>query len=97
MKLDEQYSGNYVDGIFFTEKEITNARSFGKIRVESKRMNSNLAKLKVTLAGKAISRGANAVSNYKYGQKRTLLSLWDDTMWYAEGLAVRVEDVNEHK
>ncbi len=81
--------GNYSGGIYFTEGgEIRVRQTLGRERVESKRMNSNLAELKMKLAEKARRKGGNAVIDYKYGQKRTLLSIWDDTMWYAEGVVV---------
>jgi hypothetical protein len=91
MNVEETYRGNYADGIFFTEGGMVDAELLGKVRVESKKMNSNLAQLKVRLARLAREKGANAICQYKYGQKRTLLSIWDDTMWYAEGIAALAE------
>ncbi len=92
MKLDEKYRGNYESGIFFTESEIKDEHQvLKKIKSDSKMMNANLGIVKSKMASKAKHLGANAIMNFKYGQKRTLLSIWDDTKWYAEGVAIKLE------
>ncbi len=94
MELDKKYRGSYVDGIFITEGPIDEPyMELGIISVDSKRMNSNLSELKKKLAKSATLKKADAIINYKYGQKRTLLSIWDDTKWHAEGMAVKMKDL----
>jgi hypothetical protein len=92
MDLDKKYRGSYVDGIFITEESIDEPHTeLGLIQVDSKRMNSNLSELKKKLAKAAELKKADAIINYKYGQKRTLLSIWDDTKWHAEGMAIKLK------
>ena len=93
MALEDKYQGSYVDGVFITEDILSEGhKQLGAIKVTSQRMNSNLAELKKKLARAARLKGANVIMSYKYGQKRTLLSLWDDTMWYASGIAAKLDD-----
>ncbi len=93
MRLDEKYQGTMVEGIFVTEDEISESyENIGIIQVKSLRMNSNLSELKKKLVRIAKLKKADAIICYKYGQKRTILSLWDDTKWYAEGRAIRIKN-----
>ncbi len=92
MRLDKNYPGTYVDGIFFTEDIIDEPHQIvGAVRADSVRMNSNQSELRKKLATIVTRKGANAVMSYKYGQKRTLLSIWDDTKWQASGIAIKIE------
>ncbi len=90
--LEEKSQGNYLDGIFFTESEIKEEHEVIKwLKVDSLLMNANLRSVKNKLASEAKRLGADAIMNFKYGQKRTLLSIWDDTKWYGEGVLVRLK------
>jgi uncharacterized protein YbjQ (UPF0145 family) len=93
MKLEEKYKGNYLENIFFTESEIIEPNKvLGKVKSDSLLMNSNLKKVKNNLAKQAKRLGADAIMNFKYGQKRTILSIWDDTKWYGNGVAIKLND-----
>ena len=58
----------------------------------------NLDNVKAQLAEKAKKLGANAIINFKYGQKNTswfrslLLSLDDNVNWYGDGEAVKISN-----
>jgi uncharacterized protein YbjQ (UPF0145 family) len=83
------------NGVFFAETAIPNATTIRHLHVEISRQNSNLDAVKQRLASDAKNAGANAVMNFRYGQRAhglmDLLSFkWDTESWYGEGDAVRV-------
>ena len=89
--------GTETDGIFFTEKEIGHAKQVKHISVEISRQNANLFQLKKRMAGEAQRVGANAIMNFRYGQRAhrglKLLALkWDTESWHGEGEAVNAAD-----
>jgi len=93
MNLAEKYRGTTVDGIFFTESLIKEPHTIlGKLDSKSLRMNANLRIIKEKLAAKAKQIGADAIMKFEYGQKRDLISLWDDTRWYGRGIAIQLQD-----
>ena len=88
IKLEEKYRGNYVDGIFFTESAITDAHTVcGQVKSDKNRINANLGIIKAMLAEKAKKLGADAIINFKYGQKSSFLS---ETKWFGEGIAIKL-------
>jgi hypothetical protein len=92
MNLEKKYKGTVLNGIFFTELDISEPYSILRsIKVRSEKMNANLAFVKQKMAKEAKQLSADAIIRFKYGQKRSLLSLWDDTVWYGEGDAVKVK------
>lgn len=88
--------GTIYDDVFFTERSITGIAPIKRIHVEISRQNSNLLEVKSQMAREAKSIGANAVMNFKYGQKKhntweLLLSFkWDTESWHGEGDAVKI-------
>jgi hypothetical protein len=83
-------------GVFITEDDLP-GESLGVISISIGRQNANLSEVKERLAREAAKRGANAVSNLKYGQrKHGPLGLvnpfrWDTESWVGEGEAKRVQ------
>lgn len=88
--------GNTFENIFFTEDNIPNKPIVKHLHVEISRQNSNLTEVKKALVKKAISCGANALSNFCYGQKQhkwweQLFTLkWDTESWYGDGDALKI-------
>ncbi len=79
-------------GIFFAESKLSGT-DLGEIDVVIGRQNASLAEVKAKMARLAAQRGANAISNFEYGQKkRSFLTLrvWDSEDWYGRGSAVHV-------
>lgn len=89
-------NGTLCDDVFFTESNITGIAPIRKIHVEISRQNSNLFEVKKQMAGEAKSIGANAVMNFKYGQKKhktwelVLTFKWDTESWHGEGDAIKI-------
>jgi len=89
-------NGNVLDNIFFTEENISNTKIIKHLHVEISRQNSNLTEVKQRLANDAKSIEANAIINFKYGQRKhktwelVLTFKWDTESWYGEGDAVIV-------
>ena len=89
--------GTVCDGVFFTESALTGAAVVRHLRVEISRQNANLFQLKKRMAGEAQRVGANAIMNFRYGQRAhrglKLLALkWDTESWHGEGEAVNAAD-----
>ena len=88
---------SYLDGIIFIEGGMKNAHQLGPIKYVKdgfyNQQLKNLNDIKKQLVSKAKSMGANAIIDFKYGQKSTsafrsmLLTLDDNINWYAEGTA----------
>jgi len=62
--------GTVFDDVFFTESTITGIATIKHIHVEISRQNSNLFEVKKQMANEAKAIGANAIMNFKYGQKK---------------------------
>lgn len=90
------------DGIIFVEGSLDSAHKIGRIEYSKgsfyNQQLKNLSDIKRQLADKAKSMGANAIIEFTYGQKSTswfkatLLSLDDNINWYANGIAVRIDN-----
>ena len=84
--------------IFFTEAESSNGEYIRKINIEISMQNANLSLLKEKMAKQAKNAGANAIVNFKYGQKshkwweKVFTFKWDTESWYAEGDAVLLSE-----
>ena len=80
--------------IFFSEKNSTEGELKKKLVVEISRQNANLSQLKEKMAMEAKAAGANAIINFKYGQRahqwweKAFTFKWDTESWYGEGDAV---------
>ena len=91
-------TGTVCDGIFFAEGPIPRATRRQTLSVDISRQNANLGEVKRRLARDAKSVGANAVANFKYGQRahrwwtHILDFKWDSESWYGEGDAVVAQD-----
>jgi hypothetical protein len=95
--METRYGVNGVicDGVFFAETTIPNARTIRQLHVEISRQNANLDEVKQRLAREARDAGANAVMNFRYGQKAhkwtdlVFSFKWDTESWHGEGTAVK--------
>lgn len=82
-------------GVFITESDLP-GESLGHISVAIGKQNANLVEVKEKLAAEATKRGANAVANLYYGQRKhgpgQLLNpfRWDTEAWVGEGEAKQV-------
>ena len=83
--------GTELKGIFFTEGEVANTTVLGDALATSDKQNVSIEVLKDQLATQAISRGANAVDNWKYVQKGTVFS-FSSTRWVMTGRFLKVEE-----
>ncbi len=91
MNLHEKYRGSYENNIFFTEGDIKEHYTvLERLKKTSMRQNSNLKKIKESLAYDAAMMGADAVIHFKYGQKKSLFTLWDNTKWVVEGTVIKL-------
>lgn len=85
-------------GIFFCEGTIDGAVPVARIEVEISRQNADLFQIKDKMAEKTINCGANAIMNFKYGQRKhktwqLFLSFkWDTESWVGEGDAVTIHN-----
>lgn len=83
-------------GVFVTEGELP-GHELGAVSVSIGRQNANLRDVKERIAREAESRGANAVANFTYGQKKhgplQLINpvRWDTESWIGEGTAMSVQ------
>jgi hypothetical protein len=88
--------GTTSDGIFFTETAIVGATPRRRIKVEISRQNANLGEVKQRMASEARGAGANAIMNFRYGQKAhvwwqlVFTFKWDTESWHGEGDAVKL-------
>jgi hypothetical protein len=87
--------GSTFDGVFFTEASSPQP-VIRRVAVEISRQNSNLTEVKTRMAEQARSAGANAITNFVYGQRahkwwRQAFSFkWDSESWFGEGDAVQL-------
>ncbi len=83
-------------GIFFTEAAAPpSSHVLGTVSVRKNRQNWDLFKIKDELVRQAEALGANAIVEFKYGQRahkwyRLLLPVWDHEAWHGDGVAVRI-------
>ena len=84
--------GTELKGIFFTERQISTGKVLGDGSVSSDQQNISIDMLKEKLADQAITRGANAVDNWKYVQKGTVWSL-SSTRWVMTGRFLKAEEI----
>jgi len=87
------------DGVYFVEGDVPGARRQGPIDTKhdgwfSQSQLKSLDTLKAAIAAQVRSMGANAVVDFRYGQKnsfwRSLMSI-DDVWWYASGIVATVD------
>jgi hypothetical protein len=85
-------TGNWHDGVFFTEGIMRGGSPIGDhIEVEISRQNSNLTEVKTEMARQAKARGANVIQNFRYGQKAhqwwelVFTFKWDTESWHGSG------------
>jgi|ERR1035437_3620325 hypothetical protein len=88
-------TGNWHDGVFFTEGIMRGGSPIGDhIEVEISRQNSNLTEVKTEMARQAKARGANVIQNFRYGQKAhqwwelVFTFKWDTESWHGSGDAL---------
>lgn len=84
-------------GVLFSEgPPPVGVRIIQHIKAEKSRQNANLTVVKESLANQARALGANAVYNYRYGQKahsvfqQAFTFKWDTEGWHAEGDAASI-------
>ena len=86
--------GTEKDSIFFSESSPEQITTLKHIKVEISRQNANLAEVKIEMAKEAKLVNANAIVNFKYGQKahsgwdKFISFKWDTESWHGEGDAV---------
>jgi hypothetical protein len=86
--------GNFHTGIFFSEQPCS-AASLKQISAKKNRQNFTLTQIKDMMAAEAKAIGANAIVDFRYGQKshkwyqQTLIK-WDSEAWFGEGRAVNL-------
>lgn len=90
------------NGIIFIEGDEEYSSLLGNVEYKKEGFYNNQLKnldnVKSQLADKAKLLGANAVIEFKYGQKSTtwlrsmILRLDDNINWYGSGIAVKIDD-----
>ena len=92
-----------LNGILFIEGAYPYERDFGAVEYKKNFYNQqqkNLRDIKEQLAEKAKELGANAIINFKYGQKSSswfraaLLALDDNVNWFGNGQAVKISETS---
>ena len=86
--------GNYHGGIFFSEQS-SEAPTRQLINATKNRQNFTLTQIKDMMAVQARSAGANAIVDFRYGQRshkwyQQLTIKWDSEAWFGEGRAVNL-------
>ncbi|MBI4429805.1 MAG: hypothetical protein HY562_11885 [Ignavibacteriales bacterium] len=96
MKPPKGVQGLDFEGVFFTEQEISKYSTVRHIEVVIKRQNATLDDLKRRMANEAKAAGANAIKNFRYGQrimsalKALIRFQWEIEYWHGEGDAVKM-------
>ena len=90
------------EGIIFIEGTEHSGRVLGNVEYKKDSFYNNQLKnldnVKAQLAKKAKQLGANAIADFKYGQKNTswfrsmLLAFDDNVNWYGSGTAIRLDE-----
>ncbi len=86
--------GNFHGGIFFSEQSCA-AATVRTISAQKNRQNFTLTQIKDMMVVEAKSAGANAIVDFKYGQKahkwyQQMGLKWDNEAWFGEGRAVNL-------
>ena len=86
--------GNFHDGIFFSEQSAS-VGTMKQIAVKKNRQNFSLTQIKDMMAKEARAVGANAIVDFRYGQRshkwyQQIAIKWDTESWYGEGRAVNL-------
>ena len=86
--------GNFHNGIFFSEQSC-GAQTLITISVKKNRQNFSVTQIKDMMVVEAKSAGANAIVDFKYGQKahkwyQQIGLKWDTEAWFGEGRAVNL-------
>lgn len=82
-------------GVFITEQDLP-GDDLGFVSVTIGRQNADLGQIKELLAAQALSRGANAIAQLNYGQRKHSAGQlvnpfrWDTESWFGEGRAFLV-------
>ena len=88
------------DGIYFIEGEIDNARTIKSVAIElngvfSQTQLKTLDDVKKQMVSMAKKYNANAIIDFKYGQKssfwKSIFSL-DDVQWYGSGVIANISE-----
>lgn len=85
--------GNFHAGIFFSEQS-SGATTLKQIAVKKNRQNFTLVQIKDMMAVDAKAVGANAIVDFRYGQRShkwyqlAFQIKWDTEAWFGEGRAV---------
>lgn len=89
--------GTEQDGVFFSEAAPpTGYDALREISVEKNRQNLSLQTIKALMAREAIAAGADAIVNFRYGQRsqkwwqQAFTLRWDTEVWYGSGTAIRL-------
>lgn len=96
MKLPKGIDGKVFDEVFFTEHAIPRSSPIKHIKVDVHKQNVTLEEIRSRLAEAAKALGANAVMNFRYGQKlhsawEVIRHLhWEMEYWHGEGDAVKI-------
>ena len=96
MKPPKGVQGMVFDDVFFTEQEITKCAVVKHIEVMIKHQNASLDDVKRRISEEVKAAGANAVKNFRYGQrimstmKALLRFQWEIEFWHGEGDAVKM-------
>ena len=94
MRPPKGVQGLVFEDVFFTEQEVSKSPVVKHIEVVIKHQNATLDDVKRRLAADAKSAGANAVKNFRYGQRimSTFQALirfqWEIEYWHGEGAAI---------
>ena len=96
MKPPKGVQGLVFDDVFFTEQEIAKCAVVKHIEVMIKHQNASLDDVKRRISEEVKAAGANAVKNFRYGQrimstmKALLRFQWEIEFWHGEGDAVKM-------
>ena len=96
MKAPDGKVGVEFNDVLFTESAIPNATSIKRLSIFIRQQNSTLDDVKRDLSIQAKAIGANAIMNFRYGQRLATLwealikFEWDIELWYGEGDAVKL-------
>lgn len=88
--------GTVHEGVFFTESSLAAGERLGSVSVKIGKQNANLGQVKTKMAEQAKARGATAIAEFRYGQRKhgpiQLINpfRWDTEHWYGEGIAIRI-------
>jgi hypothetical protein len=96
MKHFKGLDGVTFNDVFFTEADVPKAPTLKDVKVVIKHQNASLDDVKFRMAEEAKAVGANAIKNFRYGQRimstfRALLRFqWEIEYWHGEGEAIKL-------